>query len=140
MIAPPRPPRDAPPQHDATPGRAATLVSSFGYAFQGIAHLFRTQRNAQIHAGISLLVVIFGALFQIEQSEWLAIIITIMVVIAAEGANTAIEAVVDLASPSYHPLAKVAKDVAAGTVLLTAIGAVIVGVIIFLPRLLNFLW
>jgi diacylglycerol kinase (ATP) len=58
-----------------------------------------------------------------------------MIVIGAEGANTAIEAVVDLVSPSYHPLAKIAKDVAAGTVLLAALGAVVIGMIIFLPRL-----
>ena len=98
-------------------------------------YLFRTQRNAQIHGTISIIIVLLGAAFQISRAEWLAIVLAIMIVICAEGANTAIEAVVDLASPSYHPLAKVAKDVAAGMVLLAAIGAVIIGMIIFLPRL-----
>lgn len=115
--------------------RAATLFASFRYAFEGIAYLFRTQRNAQIHAAVSFVIVLLGAAFQISRTEWLAIVLAIMIVLGAEGANTAIEAAVDLASPAYHPLAKIAKDVAAGTVLLAALGAVIVGAIIFLPRL-----
>jgi diacylglycerol kinase (ATP) len=115
--------------------RAATLFASFRYAFEGIVYLFRTQRNAQIHAAVSFSIVLLGAAFQISQAEWLAIVLAIMIVIGAEGANTAIEAVVDLVSPSYHPLAKIAKDVAAGTVLLAALGAVVIGMIIFLPRL-----
>ncbi len=80
-----------------------------------------------------------GFLLRIERDEWLALVLTIALVLAAEGVNTAVEAVVDLASPVYHPLAKVAKDVAAGTVLLTAIASVIVGLILFLPRLLSLL-
>ena len=80
--------------------------------------------------------VALGFLLRIERGEWLALVLTIVLVLAAEGVNTAVEAAVDLASPAYHPLAKVAKDVAAGTVLLTAIGAVIVGLILFLPYLL----
>ena len=140
MVAPPQGPHEAVPQQTNGPMRAVTLLSSFRYAFEGIAYLFRTQRNAQIHGSVSIIIVLFGVVFQISQAEWLAIVLAIMIVICAEGANTAIEAVVDLASPSYHPLAKIAKDVAAGTVLLAAIGAVVVGVIIFLPRLLNLLW
>jgi hypothetical protein len=70
-----------------------------------------------------------------KRLRWLALALTITLVLAAEGVNTAVEAVVDLVTPGFHPLAKIAKDVAAGTVLLTAIGAVVVGVIIFLPRL-----
>jgi diacylglycerol kinase (ATP) len=71
----------------------------------------------------------------IERGEWLALILTIALVLAAEGVNTAVEATVDLASPGYHPLARTAKDVAAGTVLLTAVAAVLVGAVIFVPRL-----
>ncbi len=136
MVAPPpqRPHETAPP-HTGGPTRAATLFASFRYAFEGIVYLFRTQRNAQIHATVSFIIVLLGAAFQISRAEWLTIVLAIMIVICAEGANTAIEAAVDLASPSYHPLAKIAKDVAAGTVLLAALGAVVVGVIIFLPRL-----
>ena len=73
---------------------------------------------------------------RLDRFEWLVLTLTIAIVLAAEGINTALEAVVDLASPDYHPLAKIAKDVGAGTVLLTAIAAVIVGLLLFLPRLL----
>jgi diacylglycerol kinase (ATP) len=110
-------------------------IFSFSYAFQGIFHMLRTQRNAQIHVVIGLIAIVLGVLLQIGQAAWLALAIIITLVLAAEGVNTAVEATVDLASPQYHPLAKVAKDVAAGTVLLTAIGAIVVGCIIFLPPL-----
>jgi diacylglycerol kinase (ATP) len=110
-------------------------VASFRYAFSGVWHLMRTQRNAQIHCAAGIAVVALGLGFAIERTEWLALVVTITLVLAAEGVNTAIEAVVDLASPARHPLAKVAKDVGAGTVLITAIGAVVVGLLIFVPRL-----
>jgi diacylglycerol kinase (ATP) len=115
--------------------RAPNRFASFGYAFAGLGYLFRTQRNAQIHAAITLVVLLAGAVLGIGQTEWLALVVMIALVLAAEGINTAIEAVVDLASPQRHPLAKIAKDVAAGTVLLCAIFAVIVGMIVFLPRI-----
>jgi diacylglycerol kinase (ATP) len=118
------------------PARAATLLLSFRYAFAGVGYLLWTQRNAKIHTALGLAAVALGFLLRIERGEWLALVLTIVLVLAAEGVNTAVEAAVDLASPAYHPLAKVAKDVAAGTVLLTAIGAVIVGLILFLPHLL----
>jgi diacylglycerol kinase (ATP) len=129
-----RPPR-AVERPQVKPGRAATLLASFGYAFGGIGYLVRTQRNAKIHCAITALVIVLGLGLGIERVEWVALVITIALVLAAEGVNTAVEATVDLASPGYHPLAKVAKDVAAGTVLLTAIAAVAVGALIFLPRL-----
>jgi diacylglycerol kinase (ATP) len=116
--------------------RRSTLVSSFRYAFAGIRYLLWTQRNAKIHSALGVLAIIFGLLLGLAQAEWLAVILTITIVFVAEGFNTAIEATVDLAMPEYHPLAKVAKDVAAGTVLLTAIAAIIVGLIVFLPHLL----
>lgn len=110
-------------------------LRSFPFAFAGIGHMVRTQGNAQIHLAASAVAIVLGFLLRIERGEWLALALTITLVLAAEGVNTAVEAVVDLASPEFHPLARVAKDVAAGTVLLTAIGAVAVGVIIFLPPL-----
>jgi diacylglycerol kinase (ATP) len=124
---------------DVRPTRAATLLLSFRYAFAGLAYLLWTQRNAKIHIVLGVAAVGLGFLLRIERAEWLALVLTIVLVLAAEGVNTAVEAAVDLASPAYHPLAKVAKDVAAGTVLLTAIGAVIVGLILFLPHLLPLL-
>lgn len=117
------------------PSRALTLVSSFGYAFQGLFYLFRTQRNAKIHGVAAVLIVALGLLLGIERAEWLAIAVMITLVLVTEGINTALEATVDLASPGYHELAKIAKDVAAGTVLLSAVGAVAVGALVFLPRL-----
>lgn len=115
------------------PGRAATLWLSFRYAFAGLWHLLSTQRNAQIHCIVLIAAVALGVAFGISRIEWALLVLTCALVLAAEGANTAIEAAVDLASPEFHPLAKIAKDVAAGTVLLTAIAAVIVGLILFGP-------
>ncbi len=138
MIVPPPTtpelPETAPQQPEVA--RASTLLSSFRFAFAGLGYLLWSQRNAKIHVGIGLAAVALGFLLRITRSEWLALVLTIALVLAAEGVNTAVEATVDLASPEYHPMAKVAKDVAAGTVLLTAIASLIVGLIVFLPRLL----
>lgn len=116
--------------------RLRPLIAAFGFAFQGIGHLLRTQRNAQIHCLVGACAVALGVVLQIARWEWLALILTITMVLAAEGVNTAVEAAVDLATAARHPLAKVAKDVAAGTVLICAIGAVAVGCVVFLPHLL----
>jgi diacylglycerol kinase (ATP) len=136
MIASP-PPKPTPAGESPPAGhmRAATLVSSFRYAFAGLGYLLWTQRNAKIHSALGLVAVALGALLGLDRYEWLVLILTIAMVLAAEGVNTAVEAAVDLASPEYHPLAKIAKDVGAGTVLLTAIAAVVVGLVLFLPRL-----
>ena len=114
--------------------RAGSLIDAFRYAFAGLFYLLRTQRNAQIHCAIGLAALAVGTILGISRVEWAVIVGTCALVLAAEGANTAIEAVVDIASPGYHPLAKIAKDVAAGAVLLCAIAAVIIGLIIFGPR------
>ena len=116
--------------------RAATVASSFRYAFAGLRYLLWTQRNAKIHTAIGLAAVALGFVLGIDRNEWLTLTLMITIVLAAEGINTAIEAAVDLASPTYHPLAKIAKDVGAGTVLLTAVASVIVGLLLFLPHLL----
>ena len=115
------------------------LARSFGYAFSGIAQLVRQQRNAQIHVLITLIVCAASWAWGLSRIEWLILIVTIMVVLGMEAVNTAIESVVDLASPQFHPLAKQAKDIAAGGVLLVAIGAVGVGLLLFGTRLLNLL-
>src|SRR3954470_17086965 len=139
MIAPP--PKPLPPRaadSKPLPMRAASVANSFRYAIAGLRYLLWTQRNAKIHTAIGLAAVVLGLVLGIERYEWLTLTLTITMVLAAEGVNTAIEAVVDLASPAYHPLAKIAKDVGAGTVLLTAVAAVIVGMLLFLPHLLAF--
>lgn len=111
------------------------LARSFGWAFAGVWHMLRWQRNAQIHSLITILVVVFAVVLRVSAGEWVALVLAIALVLALEALNTALEAVVDLASPQIHPLAKQAKDTAAGAVLLGAIGAAIAGCIIFLPKL-----
>ena len=108
---------------------------SFYFAFKGIADLFSGRHpNAIVHLVAVVTVCIAGYFFKISTSEWLVIILCFIAVISLEAMNSAIEYVVDLASPEHHPLAKKAKDMAAGAVLLTAIGAVVIAAIIFLPK------
>ena len=113
-------------------------LDSFKYAFKGIYIFFKTQPNAWIDAFFSLLVIGGGLFFQISTIEWLFCISAIALVLSAEAFNTAIEFLTDLVSPDYHPLAGKTKDVAAGAVLLAAIGALVIGLIIFLPKVLEF--
>ncbi len=114
-------------------------LASFRYAWQGIRYLFQSQVNARIHAVAAVLVVTAGIVCGISPQEWLAIVISVVLVIALEAVNTALETLTDLVSPGNHPLAGKAKDLAAAAVLLAAIGAVVVGLIIFVPRLCLFL-
>lgn len=115
------------------------LARSFGYAFAGVGQLMRRQRNARIHLFLSALAAGAAWVGGFSRVEWLALVLTIALVLGMEAVNTAIEAVVDLASPEFHPLAKQAKDVAAGGVLLAAIGAVIIALLLFGERLLRLL-
>jgi diacylglycerol kinase (ATP) len=110
-------------------------VQSFRYAFAGWAYVLRTQHNAWIHALITIGVVLLGVFLEISRQEWAILFLAIMVVWMAEFMNTAVEAVVDMVSPEFHPLAKVAKDVAAATVLVGALGAVLIGLFILGPPL-----
>jgi diacylglycerol kinase (ATP) len=115
--------------------RLSSLFKSFRYAFHGVWYFLRTQRNAQIHTLVAACALALAAVLGLARWEWLALVLIITLVLAAEAVNTAIEAAVDVATSSYDPLARVAKDVAAGAVLLCAIAAVIVGCLIFLPHL-----
>ena len=112
------------------------LLRSFGFALTGLRYAFRTQANLRIHTVISLVVIAIGLWVQLSPIEWAVLIVTMMVVLAAELMNTAIEATLDRVSVEQHPLAKVAKDPEAGAVLLSALGAVIVGLLILGPHLL----
>ena len=117
------------------------LVRSFGYAFAGILQLVRRQRNAQIHVVVMVVVCAASVAWGLSRVEWLILILTIAMVLGMEAINTAIEAVVDLAAPQFHPLAKQAKDVAAGAVLLVSLGAVGVAILLYGARLLDlFQW
>lgn len=111
------------------------FLASFSYALAGLGYLLRTQRNARIHVVLGTCALTLGALLRLDRTEWMVLIIACTLVLAAEGVNTAIEAAVDTATSTYHPMARAAKDVAAGTVLLCAIAAVVLGGIIFLPNL-----
>lgn len=110
-------------------------IASFAPAFAGLRHLLHTQPNAWLHAAISMLVVAVGLWLQIELGSWALIAVTMGFVWAAEAFNTAIEAIVDLASPDHHPLAKVAKDVSAAAVVIAATSATAVGLLVLGPPL-----
>lgn len=112
-------------------------IKSFRDAFSGIRKAWKTEGHLRFHFLAAGIVILCGILFCISLTEWLICICCITLVIAAELINTAIESVVDLCSPEQHPLAGKAKDVAAGAVLVTAIGAAIIGVIIFLPKVIS---
>ena len=116
--------------------RKHTLASSFKFGFEGIAEAAIKERNVRIHITISVLVTIAGFVFSINKFEWIAIILSIGGMISLEMMNTAIERTVDMYTKEYHPLAKQAKDIAAGAVLVFAIASVLIGILIFLPRLL----
>ena len=121
----------------ALPARSAwaAFIASFGYAFSGLWHVLRTQRNARVHAVVALLVITAGIVLRISAIEFAITFVAICGVFIAEMFNTGLEACVDLASPQMHPLAKIAKDVAAGAVLVNAMLAVIIGLCIFGPHL-----
>ena len=108
-------------------------LKSFTYAWKGIRGFVCREHNVWIHLTMAMLVIIAGFIFDIEKFEWVAIIICIGVVIAAEAFNTAIERLVNLVSPEWHPIAGEVKDIAAGAVLICAIAAAIVGLVIFIP-------
>src|SRR5438874_9882281 len=111
------------------------FVAGFGYAFSGLWYALRTQRNARVHAVVALLAILLGILLHISSIEFALIFVAITGVFIAEMFNTVLEICVDLASPEYHPLAKIAKDVAAGAVLVNAMLAIIIGLFVFGPHL-----
>ncbi len=122
-----RPPRRPPP----APGRAPSLLDSFNYAFEGIIHVLRTQRNLRIHFLAAVLV--FGAAIAVgvTRLQLIALLFAIAFVLVAEMLNTAIEGVIDVSTTSFDPNAKLAKDIAAGAVLIASITAVAIGFLVF---------
>jgi undecaprenol kinase len=112
---------------------------TFRYAAEGVMYALRTQVNMRIHVVVVLLVITAGAILRISRLDWLFVFVAIAIVTVAELINTAIEAAVDLISPDIHPLAKAAKDTAAGAVLLAAVFAVIIGIFVFYRPLLTFM-
>lgn len=114
-------------------------VQSFRYAWYGLALMLRSQHNAWLHAFASICIVGAGMLFGLTAAEWCWIILAIMAVWTAEALNTALEFLADAATHEFHPLVKCAKDVAAGGVLISALGSVVIGLLVLGPHLLDFL-
>lgn len=115
--------------------KSKKLINSFKYAIQGILSSFKTERNMKIHIFVMILVIVAGVILKINKYEWIACILCFAIVISGELFNTAIETVVDMVMPYKNDKAKIAKDIAAGAVLTLAIGAAVIGVIIFVPKI-----
>ncbi len=111
------------------------IINSFKYAIEGIIASFKSERNMKIHVLATIIVVILGLILKINIVEWCFCIISIVLVISAELLNTAIENIVDMISPEKNEKAKLIKDISAGAVLVLAIGAFIIGMIIFIPKI-----
>ncbi|HEY6076857.1 MAG TPA: diacylglycerol kinase [Gaiella sp.] len=113
------------------PRRPPSIIESFNYAIEGIIHVLRTQRNMRIHFAIAIGVLVAALAFDVTRLELIALLLAIAFVLIAEMVNTAIEATVDVASTSFDPMAKLAKDIGAGAVLIAAVNAIAVGYLVF---------
>ncbi|HET8650206.1 MAG TPA: diacylglycerol kinase family protein [Gemmatimonadales bacterium] len=109
---------------------------SMGFAVRGIRAMLATEHNAWIHAAATTVAILLGYVLGLAPLEWCVLIISIVAVWSAEALNTALETLCNVASPEFHPLVERAKDIAAGAVLVSALGATVVGLILFLPRIL----
>jgi len=117
----------------------AKFITSFRYAFRGLWYALRTQRNARVHVIIALLAILIGVVLHISAVEFAMVFVAITGVFITEMFNTVFELCIDLASPDYHSLAKIAKDVAAGAVLLSAMLSVVIGLFVFGPHIWDLL-
>src|SRR5439155_18728993 len=111
--------------------RAPGVFESFNFAFEGIIHVLRTQRNMRIHFAIAVAVLVFALIVNVTKLELIALLISITFVLISEMLNSAVEAAIDIATTSFDPMAKLAKDVAAGAVLIASTNAVAVGYLVF---------
>ena len=116
-------------------GRSPSILQSFNFAFEGIIHVLRTQRNMRIHFALAVGVLIAALAVGVGRLELVALLLAISFVLIAEMLNTALEAGIDVATTSFDPLAKLAKDIAAGAVLIATINAVAVGYLVFVERI-----
>jgi len=114
-----------------TPGRTPSIIESFNYAFEGIIHVLRTQRNMRIHFLVAVIVLVAALAINVNRLELIALLLAIAFVLIAEMLNTAIEGAIDVATTSFDPMAKLAKDIAAGAVLIATINAVAIGYLVF---------
>ena len=125
---PPQQRRTTPPP---APGRAPTLLDSFNYAFEGIIHVLRTQRNLRIHFAIAIAVIAAAAVLGVGRLELISLLLAIAFVLVCEMVNSAIEGAIDVSTTSFDPNAKLAKDIAAGAVLISTVTALAVGYLVF---------
>ncbi len=124
-----------PPPQQLQKSEWAKFIAGFGNAFRGLWYALRTQVNARVHIAIAILAILLGIVLHISAVEFAMVFVAITGVLIAEMFNTVFETCVNLASPDYHPLAKIAKDVAAGAVLLNAILSIVIGLFVFVPHL-----
>ncbi len=117
--------------------RAPNILESFNYAFEGIIHVLRTQRNMRIHFVVAILVLVAGLATNVDRLELIALLLAIAFVLIAEMINTALEAAIDVATTAFDPMAKLAKDIAAGAVLIATVNAVAIGYLVFSGQLAN---
>src|SRR5204862_8252641 len=111
--------------------RAPSLIESFNFAFEGIIHVLRTQRNMRVHFAIAVIVLIAGLAIDVSRLELIALLLAISFVLIAEMINTAIEGAIHAATTSFDPMAKLAKDIAAGAVLIATVNAIAIGYLVF---------
>ncbi len=124
-----------PPDQHQQKSEWIKFIAGFGHAFRGLWYALRTQRNSRVHVSFAILAILLGIVLHISTVEFAMVFVAIIGVFIAEMFNTVFELCVDLASPDYHPMAKIAKDVAAGAVLLSAMLAVVIGLFVFGPHL-----
>jgi len=127
----------ASPADLAHPPPLRRVVRSFGYAFEGLATMLRTQPNFVVHTIAAMMALVLGALLGLSPAEFALIVLTIAMVLVLECVNTAMEALCDMASPSFHPLIKRAKDISAAAVLISAIASVAIAVLVYGPHLVG---
>ena len=121
----------------SSPRRAPSLIDSFNYAFEGIIHVLRTQRNLRIHFLVAAIVIVVAVLENVTKLELIVLLLSIAFVLISEMINTAVEAAIDIATTSFDPMAKLAKDIAAGAVLIASVNAVAVGYLVFSNKVAN---
>lgn len=120
------------------PFKISERIESFENAWKGISVLIKTQHNAQLHLVSTILVILMGFVCRLSYTEWSLVLLSILMVWICEALNTALEFLADAAIPEFHPLIGKAKDVAAGAVLISSIGAIILGFILFFPKIYAF--
>ena len=125
------PERQRPSLRAVAPRRPPSIIESFNYAFEGVIHVLRTQRNMRIHFAIAIAVLVVALVIGVSKVELIALLIAISFVLITEMVNSAIESAIDVATTSFDPMAKLAKDIAAGAVLIASVNAVAIGYLVF---------